>query len=158
MISINATIILTMLNFILLVILLRAILFKPLLKYLDERSKTIAESLKQAEENRIRSEEIHIEHDKIVREARTKATEIIEKAVAAASDESRDVIKEAREQALATIDSAKAEILTEAERVKLDLRKEIADLSISLAEKVLVREIKPGDHLDLINRSFGALK
>lgn len=56
MISINATIILTMVNFILLVIILRAILFKPLLKYLDERSKTIAESLRLAEENRIRSE------------------------------------------------------------------------------------------------------
>jgi|GEM_PF-3817602 len=42
MISINATIILTMLNFILLAVLLRAILFKPLLKYLDDRAKTIA--------------------------------------------------------------------------------------------------------------------
>jgi F-type H+-transporting ATPase subunit b len=157
MISINATLILTMLNFILLVILLRAILFKPLLKYLDERSKTIAESLRQAEENRIRSEEIHIEHDNIVREARTKAAEIVEKAVGAASDESRDIIKTAREQAQETVDAAKDEILTEAERIKRDLRKEMAELSISLAEKVLVREIRESDHRDLINKSFGAL-
>jgi F-type H+-transporting ATPase subunit b len=157
MISINATLILTMLNFILLVILLRAILFKPLLKYLDERSKTIAESLRQAEENRIRSEEIHIEHDNIVREARTKAAEIVEEAVGAASDESRDIIKAAREQAQETVDAAKDEILTEAERIKRDLRKEMAELSISLAEKVLVREIRESDHRDLINKSFGAL-
>lgn len=157
MISINATIILTMVNFILLVILLRAILFKPLLKYLDERSKTIAESLRQAEENRIRSEEIHIEHDKIVRDARTKAAELIEKAVVAASDESRDIIKAARVQAFATVDAAKDEILTEAEHIKQDLRKEMAELCISLTEKVLTREIKESDHRDLINRSFGAL-
>ncbi|MDP2982281.1 MAG: F0F1 ATP synthase subunit B [Candidatus Latescibacter sp.] len=157
MISINATIILTMVNFILLVILLRAILFKPLLKYLDERSKTIAESLRLAEENRIRSEEIHIEHDNIVREARTKAAEIVEKAVGAASDESHDIIKAARVQALATVDAAKDEILTEAEHIKQDLRKEMAELSISLAEKILTREIKESDHRDLINRSFGAL-
>jgi len=157
MISINATIILTMVNFILLVIILRAILFKPLLKYLDERSKTIADSLRLAEENRTRSEEIHIEHENIVREARTKAAEIVEKAVGAASDESRNIIKAAREQALATVDAAKDEILTEAEHIKQDLRKEMAELSISLAEKVLTREIKESDHRDLINRSFGAL-
>ena len=146
-----------MLNFILLIILLRAILFKPLLKYLDERSKTIADSLRLAEENRTRSEEIHIEHENIVREARTKAAEIVEKAVGAASDESRNIIKAAREQALATVDAAKDEILTEAEHIKQDLRKEMAELSISLAEKVLTREIKESDHRDLINRSFGAL-
>ena len=158
MISINATIILTMLNFILLAVLLRAILFKPLLKYLDDRAKTIAESLRQAEENKIHSEEIHIEHDKIVREARRKAAEIVEKSVAAASDERYDIIKEAREQALATVDAAKVEIRIEAERVKRDLRKEMAEMSISLAEKVLAREIKASDHRDLINKSFKVIE
>jgi len=157
MISINATIILTMVNFILLVILLRVILFIPLLKYLDERSKTIAESLMQAEENKARSEEIQIEHDTIIREARTKAADIMDKAVGVASDESRDIVKEARMQAQATVDAAKDEIMVEAERIKMDLRKEVASLTISLTEKVLEREIRESDHRDMINRSFGAL-
>lgn len=56
------------------------------------------------------------------------------------------------------MDAAKDEILTEAEHIKQDLRKEMAELSISLAEKVLTREIKESDHRDLINRSFGALR
>ncbi|MFA6471408.1 MAG: hypothetical protein WCU00_05120 [Candidatus Latescibacterota bacterium] len=114
--------------------------------------------MRQAEENKIHSEEIHIEHDKIVREARRKAAEIVEKSVAAASDERYDIIKEAREQALATVDAAKVEIRIEAERVKRDLRKEMAEMSISLAEKVLAREIKASDHRDLINKSFKVIE
>jgi len=90
MININATILLTILNFILLVIVLRLILFRPLVKFLDERSRTIAESLKQAEENQRRSGEMNAEKDAVIAEARRKASDIIEKATAGAHEESHE--------------------------------------------------------------------
>ena len=88
MISINATLILTILNFILLVAILKVILWKPLLKFLDNRAKMIDESLKLAEENKLRSEEIKGEHDQIIKEARKKASEIVDTSMTNASRES----------------------------------------------------------------------
>jgi len=154
MIKINATLILTILNFILFVAVLATILWKPMLKFLDERAKKISDGLKLGEENTKRAEELKIESDEIVKEARLKASEIVDNAVTSASDESRKMIAQAREQAHATIDSAREEINMEAERIKHDLRKEVAKLTVSLASKVLEREIKEDDHKKLIDKSL----
>ena len=158
MININFTFILTILNFILLVFVLRAVLFKPMIKFLDERAKKIDESLKLAEENKKRAEDMKIEHDQIIKEARSKASEIVDSAMVNASKESREIISEARDKAQATIDSAKDEIIIEAERIKQDLRKEVASMSVSLAGKVLEREIKADDHKELINKSLDVME
>lgn len=157
MISINATVILTILNFILLVAVLSLILWKPMLKYLDERAKTIEDSLIIAEANKQRTEEIQIEHDKILQEARLKAAEIVDKAMSSASSESRAHIAEAKEQAHNVIESAKKEINMEAERIKQELRKDIASMTIDLAGKVLDREIRESDHKELINKSLDTM-
>ena len=154
MISINATLILTVLNFILLIVVLRAILIKPMMKFLDERAKKIDESLRQADENAKRAEEMVAEHDQIVAEARSKSSEIVETAMSQASSESRAIVADAREKAQATIDTAREEIMMEAERIKQDLRKEVASMTVKLAGKVLEREISEKDHRELINKSL----
>jgi F-type H+-transporting ATPase subunit b len=157
MISINLTLVLTMLNFIILVILLRIILFKPLLKFLDERSQTIAKSLKQAEDNKLKADALDVEKDSVLKEARLKAAEIADKTLAAASNEGQEVIKNARLQAHNIIEATKQELETEAVRVKQDLRKDIASMVVELSSKVLEREIAEKDHEEMIKKSFNAL-
>jgi len=157
MISINATLILTILNFILIVAVLAAILWKPMLKFLDDRAAKIDESLRLAEENKKRAEELKQEYDDIIKEGRLKASEIIDKSMNMASEESRQIISKAREQAQSTVEATKQEIAQEAERIKGELRKEMASMTVLLAEKVLEREIKEADHQKLINRSLEAL-
>ena len=58
MIKINATLILTILNFILFVGVLATILWKPMMKFIDERTKRISDSLKLADDNERRAEEL----------------------------------------------------------------------------------------------------
>jgi len=157
MISINATFILTILNFILLVLVLAVILWKPMLKFLDERTRKIEESLKIAEENKKRAEEIKIEHVEIIKEARTKATDIIDKAMANATKESRELIAQTKEHTQSMIDSSRNEILREAEHIKQDLRKEVASMTVALAGKVLDREVKESDHKELIDKNLDVM-
>ena len=157
MIKINATLILTVLNFLLLVGVLAKILWAPMLKFLDERAKKISDSLKIAEENTKREEEIKIEHDEIIKEARSKAADIVDKAMVSASDESRTIVAEAHERAQATVEYAREEIKMEAEKIKQDLRKEVAAMTVSLAGKVLEREIKEDDHKELIKKNLDVL-
>ena len=157
MISINATSILTILNFILLVAVLKAILWKPMLKFLEDRARKIEESLLQAEKNRKRALELEAEHDEIIKEARTAASDILDKATANASEEGRKIIAQAKEHAGNLAEAAKKEVRMEAEQIKLDLRKEVAAMSVTLAGKVLEREIKEQDHQDIIKRNLDAL-
>jgi F-type H+-transporting ATPase subunit b len=157
MVNINATIILTMLNFILLVVLMRAILFKPLLRYLDERSKRIAESIRQAEENKKQAEEMVLDRDSLIQDARLKASEIVEKSKALASDESREIIRDARVQAQAIVDSTRDALLSESEKIKYDLRRDIATMVVRLSEQVLAREIQENDQKDIIERGLKTL-
>lgn len=158
MIKINATLIFSILNFILIVGVLAMILWKPMLKFLDERAKKIKDSLKLAEKTRRESEQIKVEHDEILKEARLKATEIIDKAVASATDESRNIISQTREQSQAMLEDARKEMLMESERIKHELRDELADMTIRLAGKVLEREISEKDHRELISRSLNEMK
>ncbi len=158
MIKINATFILTILNFLLLVSILAKILWAPMLKFLDERTKKISDSLKLAEKNIAREKELEIEHDELVKEARSKAADIVDKAMASASNESRSILAEAREHAQTTVESAREEIKMEAERIKQDLRKEVAAMTVSLAGKVLEREIKEDDHRELIKKNLDILE
>ncbi len=158
MVDINATLILTILNFIILVIVLRAILFQPLSKFLDKRAQTIAESLNLAEENKKRSEEINKEKDAIIFESRKKAAELIDKAIANAHDESREIIRKAREETQTILVSAKKELAEEAGRVKRELRGEVSELVVKLSEKVLVREIKVEEHKKIIESGLERLE
>ncbi len=157
MISINLTVIFTVFNFILLIFVLKAIMFAPMMKYLDERSKKIDESLKLAEENKKRADDMKIEHDQIIMKARSKASEIIDAASTNAAKESREIVSEARKKAQDTVEFAKDEILMEAERIKQDLRRDVASMTVSLAGKVLEREIKEDDHKELIKKSLDVM-
>lgn len=158
MISLNVTLLFTVLNFILLVYILKAILFEPLVKYLDSRAATIDESLRLAEENQQRSEQIQLEREEIIKEARNQASSIVDKATANATEESRQILAEAREKAKATIDAATDEIQGEVERIKQELRRDIADMTVDLAGKVLEREIKADEHKDIIGKALDVLK
>lgn len=158
MIKINATLIFSVLNFILIIGVLAMILWKPMLKFLDERANKIKDSLKLAEENRRKSEQIKVEHDEILKEARLKATEIIDKAVASATDESRNIISQTREQSQIMLEDARKEMRMESERIKHELRDEMADMTVRLAGKVLEREISEKDHRELISRSLNEMK
>jgi len=157
MISINATALLTILNFVLLVTVLSALLWKPMTKFLDDRARTIEESLLIAKENKRRAEELKDEHDQIIKEARTKATEIVDTAMSNASNESRELINQAKQQAHSIVESAKEEIHLEADNIKKELRQDVASMTVALAGKILEREIKEQDHRDLITKNLDAM-
>lgn len=157
MISINATVILTILNFILLIAVLKTILWKPMMTFLEDRAKKIEESLNLAEKNKKRAKELEIEHDEIIKEARTKASDILDKATVTASEESRKIIAQAKEHSGNLAEATKKEILMEAEQIKQNLRKEVAAMSVTLAGKVLEREVREQDHQDIIKRNLDAL-
>jgi len=150
MITLNATTLLTIINFLILVYILRRLLWGPLTRFLDERGRKVAGALQEAEERRREAERLRQEGEKALQEARAEARRIVDQAAAAAQEEARRVREEAKRQAEGFIRQAQAELKAQAEQVRRELRREAAELSVLLAGKIIKRKLSPEDHRDLV--------
>jgi F-type H+-transporting ATPase subunit b len=118
-----------------------------------ERQAFIDESLKKAHEANERLANIQKECESILQEAREKQAQILKEAAA-----TRDAIVEqaqtkARNEGVRLMDEAKAAIEQEKKAAIADIRKQVATLSVQIAEKVLKQNLKDDkSQMDLIDR------
>lgn len=116
--------------------------WKPILSMLDARDKNIAESLDKARQAREELSGVQTESQKILKDARKEREEIL----GGARGERERIIElarqEASQQASVILNDANTMIEREKQRAKEDLKKDIAGISIALAEKVLGEELK----------------
>jgi F-type H+-transporting ATPase subunit b len=124
-------------NFALLAVLLYFVAYKPILRMLDERSARIKKGLEDAEEASRRAAEMEKEFDHRMAEARKEGQEIIAQATQMSEKARQDILDKAREEARVQIDKAKDEIARERELAMADLRQQVAELSLSISEKVI---------------------
>ena len=127
--------------------------FPVIVNMTNERKAFIDESLRKAHEANERLANIQREGESILQEAREKQAQILKEAT-----ETRDAIVEkaqgkAREEGARLLSEAKAEIEAEKQNAIRDIRAQVAELSVLIAEKV-VRETLSDDkkQMDLINR------
>ncbi len=127
----------TVANIIILFILLRIFLFKPINKMKNERTRTIQENLDSAEKARTEAEELKEQYENTIGEAKEEAKNIIMKAHDDAESERAAIIKKAHEEADQKVAEADKEIENERKKVLRQAQSEIADLAIEAASKIV---------------------
>lgn len=139
--NLNLTLIAQALAFAALIWLIASKIWPPLLSAIEERQKKIAEGLSAADksqESLARAEEQVAE---LLRDARSKANQIIDQANARANQ----LIEQAKHEAIAEAEQqktlAQAEIQSATFRAKEELRRQVADLAVAGAEKLISRQI-----------------
>lgn len=139
--------------FLVVFILLARYGFPVIVNMVDERKNFIDESLRKAHEAEERLANIEREGESILQEARAKQAQILKEAA-----ETRDAIVEkaqekARQESARLVSDAKAEIEQQKKAAIADIRKQVATLSVEIAEKVLKQNLQ-GDQaqMDLIDR------
>jgi F-type H+-transporting ATPase subunit b len=152
MINLNLTILSQILSFLFLMWVLHKILYKPMLEFLDNRKKNIADSLDRAKQARLEAKNLLETGNEELKQKRLEAHEIYEKLTDEANDEAQRIREEAREAADKEIEKAKEEIRQMVEQAKFELQKQVSDLSIQIAEQVITRELKATDHEQLIDK------
>jgi len=138
-------------NFLILFGLLTAILYKPVLKMLDERSAKIKESLEQAEKIKEQTSRSEEQIKAAVEAARKEGQVIIAQATQIAAKIKEEATGDARKEADVIIDKAKAEIKLERDKSIGELRSEFANLTVLAAEKVIKESLDAQKHKKLIN-------
>jgi F-type H+-transporting ATPase subunit b len=140
-----------LINFLILFGLLTAVLYKPVLKMLDERQARIKESLEQAEkikEQTARSEE---QVKSAIETARKEGQAIIAQASQIAEKIKEEAKDGARKEAETIIAKAKDDIKLERDKSIAELRSEFANLTVLAAEKVITESLDTQKHKKLIN-------
>jgi F-type H+-transporting ATPase subunit b len=121
-------------------------------KAIDERQKKIAEGLSAADRGQKSLDEAKMRAEEVISEARNRANQIID----AASKRSNEIVEAAKHSAVAEGDrliaSAKQQIELESSKAREELRKQVADLTVRSAAKVLGREIDASKHADILGK------
>ncbi len=130
------------LAFIIVLLILSKFGFPVIVKMIDERQKFINDSLMNAREANEKLASIQAEGEKILRNAREEQAKILKDAMA-----TRDaIVKDAQQKAIAEgeklLEEAKAQILVEKENALRDIRSQVADLSIRVAEQLIMEQLK----------------
>lgn len=127
--------------------------FPAIIKMVNDRKAYIDGSLKKAHEANEKLANIQKEGESILQEAREKQAAILKEAA-----ETRDAIVEkaqdkAREEGARLLTEAKAQIETEKQNAIRDIRTQVAELSVQVAEKVLKEKLSSDkEQMDMINR------
>ena len=124
-------------NFTLLAALLYFVAYKPVLRMLDDRSARIKKGLEDAEEASRRAAQMEQEFEQRMAEARREGQEIIAQSTQMSEKARQEILAAARGEARLEIDKAKEEIVREREMAMAEIRLQVADLSLTISEKVI---------------------
>jgi F-type H+-transporting ATPase subunit b len=141
-------------NFIILFVLLRIFLYKPVLKMLDERSKRTKEGMELAEATKKEYEQAKSEIQKQIEKGRQEAQAIIAQTIQVGERLKEESRQEATKQAQVIVDRTRAELEAERDKIVENLRREFVDISISAAEKVIKETLDKEKHRKLIEETL----
>ena len=127
----------TVITFLVLLVVLRMFVWKPLLSMLDEREKRIRDALSGAERAKHDAERTLVEYKETLSKAEVEGQARIRKATERAHTEREEIVSASRREASQLLDNAKAEIQNEKERALQELRQTVGDLAIAAASKIL---------------------
>lgn len=154
-ISINIWhIVISLANLVILFLILKKLLFKPVKKIVDKRQKELEAEYCKAEKTQAEVDAIKAEWEGKMATAEAEADKIISDAVERADSRNEVMLYESREKADQIIRKAKADIERERKDARETIKKEIVDVSQALSEQIIGREINMDDHRDLIDRAI----
>lgn len=134
-------------------IILAKYAFPAIIGMIDERKKYIDQSLDAARAANDQLEHIKAESDRLLTQAREEQAKILKEAVSARDRIISEARARAQSEARRALDETRQQIIAEKESAINDVRRQVAVLSVDVAEKILRKDLSgEKEHLDLIDR------
>lgn len=139
-------------SFVLLLILIKRFAWDSISAILKKREETIANDLDSAERSRIEAVKLEDQRKIQLNNSRSEAAEIIKQAKDSGEVSRQAIMTDAKEEASQMKEKAQTAIALEKQTAMLSIKDEIADLSLQIAEKILVQELSLENHQTLIDQ------
>ena len=141
-------------NFVVLLVILRLTLYKPILRMLDQRRERIAEGLGAAEEARAEASDAQARIQDQLDEARGQGQEIVANAQQVATRIQEDAREQSERDREASSERARQDIQLERDRAINDLRAEFAEITVTAAERVIRQSLDDDAHQRIIEETL----
>lgn len=151
------TALLTLANTIALFLVLKKFLFKPVMKMIEDRQQEIDTMYDEADKAKENAKTIQAEYEQKLSVATETSEKMVKEAVARGKDREEEIIRQARADAAAIMDKASADIAQEKKKALNDAKDEISGIAMSIAEKVVGRQLNDADQSELIDQFINEL-
>lgn len=151
-------IVIHIINILVLFLILRVVLYKPVKKFLDERAARIQGELENAEKISADAAKEKAELDERLANAETEAHGILVAGEEKASAQASKIISEAKDKSAKLIAKAEEDARKEKEQLIASVKDDITELSVELTGKILKREVSEKDNKKVIDEFFSEMK
>ena len=138
-------------NLAIIFLIVKRFLFKPVKDVVSKRQAAIDSWYREADEARQSAAASRESYEKKLAGAQAEADSVIQSATLTANRRGDRIVEDAREKADGIIRQAQVEAELEKKKAQETIRRDIADVSTALTEKLLGREMTEGDHRGMIN-------
>ena len=145
-------------NIVILYIVFRLLLYKPVAKFMKSRQERFAKEREELDAEKAEADAIRAQGDEILHKARSDAETQVAQIMAQADKDAKSIREEAQKQAGGIIENAKQEAQEEKRRQLEAMHDQVMELSVALASRILEREIKPEDHQKLMEEFLSEVK
>lgn len=145
-------------NFAVIFIVLRAWVYKPLMKVLEKRKQVAAQGLEDARLAAEARANAEADANKVIKEAQTRASEIVREATERAEVAGRDVRAAADADAAKSRETALAELDVERNRILADVRNQVVTLAMAAAQKLIGESLTEERQRSLLKEFFSGIK
>lgn len=145
-------------NLIILFLILRFLLYKPVTRFLKLRQEKIEGQLNEVEENVQKAKDDRDKASHLLADVDAEGRALSERIRAAAKVEAEEILERARNSAEELLVRTRAEQALELERAREAIGRESVNLAVDIAEKILARELTPGMHEKLVEQYLGKME
>lgn len=141
----------TLVNLLIIFLLMKKFLFKPVKNMIDSRQKEIDDLYADANASRDDAAALKAQYEKRLDEANAEKEAILKDAYRKAQLRDEEMLRDAQEQAAKTLQRADEQIALEKKRALNDIKDEVSVMAVDIASAVLARDIQKNEHEDLID-------
>jgi len=141
MIEFNGTIIVQIINFAVFLLIMRVIIFKPLISQIEDRRNYLDSNQKKIQDSLAKLSESEKESKSMIDQARKKAQEIVDQSVKLAEENKNKMISQALEESKKSFDDFKLNLEKEILSTKESLLKEVNNIAEQIANKAISSNI-----------------
>ncbi len=145
------SIIVSLANLLILYLILKKLLFKPVTKVVSARREKVDGMLREAQEAKEKAEQDRETYAAQLSHAQEDAAEVMRRAAQSANRTGDEIIRAAETRAQEMLKRADEDIAQEKKKAVNEMKEELSGISLTIAEKVVGREIKEQDHKKLID-------
>ena len=147
MLNLNWDIVWTIVNILLLFVLLKRFLFKPVTEMMESRAAEIENNLKDAEEQKRKAQELNDQYAQQLRGARAEAAQIVSDAQRRGQEEYGAILENARQEAEKEQERTRADMARERDEMLRGVQENVTELVLLTASKLSQKELdSESDH------------